>query len=453
MIEQQNIEYKSCWRDEYLKWICGFANAQGGKILIGIDDKGNVIGLNDYKKLMDDIPNKTVSYLGLVVDVNLHNNVGNYYIEIDVPVSTVPISFHGIYHYRSGSTKQELKGIALQNWLLKKMGKHWEDMPIPSATIDDLDEPTIQRFLKKAIDKDRIPADAANNKITVLLEKLNLVTKDGQLTNAAILLFGKRPYSISATTSFKIGRFGKELHDLRFQDIIEMNLFTMADKVMEKLNDRYLIRPISYKGLERLEPLEYPEPALREAVLNAIIHKDYSSTWIFLRVYDDRLEIWNPGILPEELTIEKLKGAHSSYPRNSNIAGVFFKAGYIESWGRGINNIITACTEAGLPEPVIEEDQGGIRVTFLKDIYNEEQLKEYGLEKRQIAALLYMKENGRITNARYQELFEVSKRTATNDLQLLIEKGLINKIGTTGRGTFYVLQRGNKGATKPTKGQ
>jgi ATP-dependent DNA helicase RecG len=442
MIEQQNIEYKSCWRDEYLKWICGFANAQGGKIFIGIDDKGNIIGLEDYKKLMDDIPNKSVSYLGLVVDVNLHNNNGKYYIAIDVPVSTVPISFHGIYHYRSGSTKQELKGIALQNWLLKKMGKHWEDIPVPSATIDDLDEPTIQRFLKKALEKDRIPADAANNKVTVLLEKLNLVTKDGQLTNAAILLFGKRPYSISATTSFKIGRFGKELHDLHFQDIVETNLFTMATKVMEKLNDRYLIRPITYKGLERLEPLEYPETALREAVLNAIIHKDYSSTWIFLRVYDDRLEIWNPGTLPEELTIEKLKGTHSSYPRNANIAGVFFKAGYIESWGRGINNIITACTEAGLPEPVIEEDQGGIRITFLKDIYSEEQLKEYGLEKRQIAAFLYIKKNGRITNARYQELFEVSKRTATNDLQLLIEKGLINKIGTTGKGTFYVFVKG-----------
>jgi ATP-dependent DNA helicase RecG len=446
MIEQQNIEYKSCWRDEYLKWICGFANAQGGKIFIGVDDKGNVIGLDDYIKLMDDIPNKAVSYLGLVVDVNLHKKDGKCYIEIDVPVSTVPISFHGIYHYRSGSTKQELKGIALQNWLLKKMGKHWEDIPVPSATIDDLDEPTIQRFLKKAIEKDRVPADAANNSTAELLEKLNLVTKDGQLTNAALLLFGKRPYSISATTSFKIGRFGKQLHDLHFQDIIETNLFTMADLVMGKLNDRYLIRPISYKGLERLEPLEYPEPALREAVLNAIIHKDYSSTWIFLRVYDDRLEIWNPGTLPEELTVEKLKGAHSSYPRNANIAGVFFKAGYIESWGRGVNNIISACTEAGLPEPVIEEDQGGIRVTFLKEVFNVEELKEYGLEKRQIEALIFIKRNGRITNAIYQEQFQVSKRTASNDLQLLIEKGLINKIGTTGKGTFYVLQRGNNGA-------
>lgn len=149
MIEQQNVEYKSSWRDEYLKWVCGFANAQGGKILIGIDDNGNAIGLDNYKKLMDEIPNKAVSFLGLIVDVNLHNKDGKYYIEIDVPVSTVPISFHGIYHYRSGSTKQELKGIALQNWLLKKMGKHWEDIPVPSATIDDLDEPTIQRFLQQ----------------------------------------------------------------------------------------------------------------------------------------------------------------------------------------------------------------------------------------------------------------------------------------------------------------
>jgi ATP-dependent DNA helicase RecG len=440
MIEQQNIEYKSCWRDEYLKWICGFANAQGGKIFIGIDDKGNVIGLDDYKKLMDDIPNKTVSYLGLVVDVNLHSNDGKCYIEIDVPVSTVPISFHGIYHYRSGSTKQELKGIALQNWLLKKMGKHWEDIPVPTATTDDLDEPTIQRFLKKAIEKDRIPADAANNNITVLLEKLNLVTKDGQLTNAAILLFGKRPYSISATTSFKIGRFGKELHDLHFQDIVETNLFTMATKVMEKLNDKYLIRPISYKGLERLEPLEYPEPALREAVLNAIIHKDYSSTWIFLRVYDDKLEIWNPGKLPEELTIEKLKEAHSSYPRNANIAGVFFKAGYIESWGRGTNNIITACTEAGLPEPVIEEDQGGIRVTFLKSIYTEEYLRTQNINERQIKAIMYVKEHGSITNSLYQTINSLGKSVSATELTDLVKKRFLERIGLTGRGSNYILR-------------
>jgi ATP-dependent DNA helicase RecG len=252
------------------------------------------------------------------------------------------------------------------------------------------------------------------------------------------LLFGKRPYSISATTSFKIGRFGKEFHDLRFQDIIETNLFTMATKVIEKLNDRYLIRPISYKGLERLEPLEYPEPALREAVLNAIIHKDYSSTWSFLRVYDDRLEIWNPGTLPEELTIEKLKGAHSSYPRNANIAGVFFKAGYIESWGRGINNIITACTEAGLPEPVIEEDQGGIRVTFKKDIYTEEYLRTQNINERQIKAILYVKEHGSITNTVYQSINNLGKSVSATELTDLVNKRFLERIGPTGRGSKYI---------------
>ena len=113
--------------------------------------------------------------------------------------------------------------------------------------------------------------------------------------------------------------------------MVETNIFEMADKVIEILKTKYLVRPISYKGLERMEPLEYPETALREAILNAIIHKDYSSTYTFLRVYDDRLHLWNPGTLPEELTIDKLKQEHSSYPRNRNIANAFFKAGYIES--------------------------------------------------------------------------------------------------------------------------
>jgi ATP-dependent DNA helicase RecG len=440
MPEQHNIEYKQSWKDEFLKWICGFANAQGGKIFIGMNDQGEVSGIDDYKRLMDDIPNKAVNHLGLVIDVNLHISDKKHYIEIDVPASQVPVSYHGIYHFRSGSTKQELKGPALTNWLLKKSGKSWEDIPVPGARLEDLDLGTIQRFLGKAISKDRIPPNAAGENVDAVLQRLNLLSKDGELTNAAILLFGKHPYVISPTTSFKMGRFGKEVSDLRFQDIIETNLLTMADKVMRKLNDRYLIRPISYEGLERMEPLEYPEPALREAILNAIIHKDYSSTWIFLRVYDDRLEIWNPGELPEELTVEKLKSSHSSYPRNPNIAGVFFKAGYIESWGRGTNRIIEESVGAGLPAPFFEEDMKGLRITFLKDIYTKEYFDTVDLNDRQAKAVLYVKNHGSITNSIYQSLLEVSKATATRDLQELEAKGIFINSGSRGPGAKYLLK-------------
>jgi ATP-dependent DNA helicase RecG len=438
--ETQNIEYKQSWRDEYLKWICGFANAKGGHIYIGIDDNGNITGIDNYKKLMEDIPNKSVNHLGLVVDVNLHAAEGKNYLEIIVPISSVPIAYHGVYHYRSGSTKQELKGIALQNLLLNKMGKKWEDMAVEGITFSDLNGNSIQAFIIKAIEKDRIPPNTLNLGKQTLFKNLGLLTEQGQLTNAAVLLFGKNLIMVSVTASFKIGRFGKSSHDLLFQDIVETNIFEMADKVIEILKTKYLVRPISYKGLERMEPLEYPETALREAILNAIIHKDYSSTYTFLRVYDDRLHLWNPGTLPEELTIDKLKQEHSSYPRNRNIANAFFKAGYIESWGRGINKIIDACKEAGLPEPIITEDQGGVSVIFLKDIYTEDYLKKQNLPTRQINALLYIKKHGSINNAQYQQLENISKSTATRDLQELMDKEFIERKGTTGKGTSYIFR-------------
>ena len=181
MPEHQNIEYKQSWRDEYLKWICGFANAQGGKIFIGMDDDGEVSGVEDYKKLMDEIPNKAVNYLGLVVDVNLHSNGNEYFIEIVVPESRVPISYHGAYHYRSGSTKQELKGIALHEFLLKKIGRTWDDIILENATIQEIDEAAVNSFLNAAIKCGRIHPDAGKEGIATLLKNLDLITLDGKM--------------------------------------------------------------------------------------------------------------------------------------------------------------------------------------------------------------------------------------------------------------------------------
>ena len=122
--ESQNIEYKESWRDEYLKWICGFANAQGGRIYIGVNDQKEVIGLSDAKRLLEDIPNKIVNYLGIVEDVNLLMEGDKEYIEIVVSPSNMPIAYKGTYHYRSGSTKQELKGLALQQFIMERWVIH-----------------------------------------------------------------------------------------------------------------------------------------------------------------------------------------------------------------------------------------------------------------------------------------------------------------------------------------
>jgi len=235
-------------------------------------------------------------------------------------------------------------------------------------------------------------------------------------------------------------RFGSSDHDLRFQDVIEGNIFTMADKVIDLLRSKYLISPISYEGLVRREDLEYPESALREAILNAIVHKDYTGTFIQLSVYDDKLILWNPGTLPDEWNIELLKSKHPSKPHNKNIAEIFFKAGYIEAWGRGISKMIDSCKQAGLPEPAIEEFAGGIQVTFQKDIYTEEYLKQKGLTERQIKTILFIKQKGRITNKQYQALFDVSRNTASNDLRRLVEAGFLLPSEQRGAGSYFKLK-------------
>ena len=297
----------------------------------------------------------------------------------------------------------------------------------------------IKSFLQKALAKQRISGNAEFADPFIFLKNLQLVNENGEFSLAALLLFGKKPKKFAPSAYFKIGRFGKSDSDLRFQDIVEGNILEMADKVLDILDAKYLTRPISYKGLQRIEGLEYPEKALREAIVNAIIHKDYAGTTIFLSVYDDKLMLWNPGKLPESLTIEKIKGKHNSEPRNRLIADVFFMAGYIEAWGRGMNVIMEGCKEYGMPEPIINEEQGGLSVVFLKDIYSEDYLKTLGLNERQIKAVLYVKENGEITNAQYKAINNLGRTASTEDLQMLVSKYILTKLGKAGRGIKYIL--------------
>ena len=438
MPEQQNIEYKQSWHDDYLKWVCGFANAQGGIIFIGKNDNGIVVGIPEYKRLMDDIPNKIRNAMGITVEVNLLHEGDLNFIEIITPAYSVPISLRGRYYFRSGSTKHELTGASLNEFLLRKSGMTWDDVIEPRATFEDINVQSVNTFLNASTNAGRLPENDGLP-LPELFDKLRL-TENGQLKRAAIILFGKDPAKFYPNTFVKIGRFGNEEADLKYQENEEGNLIVLLQSVLNQLNHKFLTRQIEFEGMHRIEKGEYPVPAIREMLLNALVHRNYMGAPIQIRVYDNKINIWNEGILPNGLTLEALKRTHSSRPRNPIIADVCFKGGYIDAWGRGTIKIIDTCKQADLPEPEILELDGGLMITLFKNNFSEEQLIKLGLNGRQIKAVIFVKEKGKMSNMNYQELFGISKATATRDLTELVDKyKILKRTGDVGAGTIYEL--------------
>ena len=387
---------------------------------------------------MDEIPNKIKNLLGIATEVNLLQEGTKHFIEIVVLPYSVPISLRGRYYYRSGSVKQELTGASLNEFLLKHTGKTWDDVIEPRASFNDIDERTIKIFLQKTDETGRLP-DIDGLSTQELLEKLRLA-ENGKLKRAAVVLFGKDPGKFYPNTFVKIGKFENDDFTIRFQELEEGNVIQVLDKVLRTLDHKFLIRNISFEGMNRIETLEYPVPALREVLLNALIHRNYMGAPTQIRVYDNKLTVWNHGTLPEGITLDKLIKPHSSYPRNPILAEACFRGGYIDSWGSGIMKIITACKAMNLPAPMFEEDGGGFIVRLFKDRYVKEELEKIGLNERQVKAVLYVKEKGKITSSEYQELNNISKRTATNDLSELIEKFNIFKQLGASVSIFYEIK-------------
>lgn len=438
MPENQNIEWKESWRDEYLKWICGFANADGGKIVIGKDDKDNIIGVKNPKKLLEDIPNKVRDILGIIVDVNLQENPNGNLIEINVEAYPYPVNYKGQYHYRSGSTKQELKGAALDKFMLQKKGKRWDGVPVPNITTQDLKSDTFDFFRKKAVKAQRIDEEVLSDTSDHLIENLQLKEND-YIKRAAILLFHANPEKFVTGAYIKIGYFLSD-ENLKFQDEVHGNIFEQVEKTMDLLFTKYINSSISYEGLNRVEKYEYPKDAVREALLNAVSHKDYSEgVPIQISVYQDKIIFWNEGKLPDNWTIEKLLTKHPSKPFNPDIANALFRSGYIESWGRGTIKMINECVQFGIPKPIYFYDMSGFWVEFRKENLNAEYLKTLGLNERQISAIEHLKDKEKMTNSDYQTIFKVSRNTASRDLTDLVDKGLLKASSIKGAGSFYEL--------------
>lgn len=352
---------------------------------------GKVCGRENAARYLDDIPNKTKDILGITPDVTLKKKAGKDIIEVAVVPSSAPISYHGRFYTRSGSSSIEIKGHELAELLIEKSGRSWDGFIEEGATLKDIDTAAINKFRKLAAKK--IPLIAGEKSVPAILQKLNLLER-GKLRRAALLLFGKNPKKFYMTAYIKIGKFVSAT-DLISTDDIEGNLFDQVDKAIEILRIKYLLSNITYEGIYRKDNMEYPEEALREAIINAVIHRNYMGAHTQLRIDPASLNLWNEGVLPPGIGIDDLKKWHLSKPRNEFLADVFFKAGMIEAWGRGTIKIVDECKKAGLPEPEFREEFGGFSVFFDKvaEAHEEAQVKaQEAQDKAQVDLLQWQKD-------------------------------------------------------------
>jgi len=453
MIETKDVEYKERFTDRVMEAICAFANSGGGTLYIGISDNGEVIGVDLSNEMIKEMADKIVSKLGIHPEIEIEEREGKEVIKIFVKPSLVPISFNGRYYERVGNTTREMNPERLREFFLK--GVNWDGLIREEASFDEIDEETVRLFIRKARGAGRLTIFEESEDIKVIFEHLKLSLK-GKLTNGALILFGRKPQRYFINAVLRVLRLKNETVIIgdRF---IDGNLFNQVqggeEAIRNFINVRYEI-----KGLVREDIWDYPLPAIREALINALIHRDYFkfNVQTQVKIYDDYIWFYNIGGLPEGITVEDLKRPHSSVPRNPLIVHIFYLAGLIEEVGSGIGRMVESLRGQGMLEPEFKEEMGGFSVRFYKDIYTEENLRKMGLNERQIKAVFYVKEKGKISNKEYQENFGIKKRQATDDLKVLEEKGIFKKVGTTGKGTYYVLkmqQRGETGDKGATKGQ
>jgi len=443
-VENQNREYKQSWNENCLKTICAFANTAGGKLYIGIDDAGKPVGVRNADRYLDDIPNKTKDILGITPDVMLKKKAGKDIIEAAVAPSSAPISYHGRFYTRSGSSSVEIKGHELVELLMEKSGRSWDGFIEDRATLKDIDIAAINKFKKLAAK--RIPLIGGEKTAQAILHKLNLLEK-GKLRRAALLLFGKDPKKFYISSYIKIGKFANDT-DIISTDDVEGNLFGQVEKAMEILRVKYLMSNITYEGIYRKDNLEFPEEALREALINAVIHRSYIGAHTQLKISPDGLNLWNIGGLPSSIGIDDLKKLHASKPKNEFLADVFFKAGMIEAWGRGTIKIIDECKKAGLPEPEFREEFGGFSVSFRKAAQGEKRGERVGdkvgervgerISLNQRKVIEFIKKDVSISARELAGLIGISQRKIEENIAKLKAKGILERMGPDKGGAWKI---------------
>ena len=447
MIETETEENKESWNEDCIKALAALANTRGGTLRIGVRDNGSVLGWDGGGKEQEAISNQIVNSLHIhPASILVEHRDDRPILAIQMHRTASPVALRGRYYRRVGNSSRELPAEELPRFLLERTGQTWDALPTQEG-FEELATKAVEDF--RVLAQDRLPELAPSDTTAAVLGKLKLTLPEGRITRAAYLLFGEDPQRLIPTAQVQIGRFRNEetiLDDKR----VEGNLFQQVVRTEQILRNYFAVRyefPAGLEGqpatsaMQREEIWEFPLKAVREAVINALIHRDYTSTGrVQIRVYDDRMVISNPGGLPEGLTVsDLLLEPHDSLPRNPILAQVFYYAKLVEQWGSGTIRMRDACRAQGLPDPSFQSTATSFSVTFRKDDLSDESLKRRGLNPRQIQVIHQVRHGGSIRNSEHQAMTGAASRTATRDLEQLTKMGLLERSVHTGRTVQYVM--------------
>ena len=441
--EDELNEFKKEWVDKALEDIAAFANSQGGTLWIGVNDVGEIEGCDCSDKEYRKITSKITNVLGIRPTTERIKKEKKCILRINVEKSNslVHMPSKG-YLCRVGSANVQMPQFQVIEMMLKMTGQTWDSLS-SGWDLEKVNEDQVALFLRLAREGGRLTQTEASTDVARILANLNLIKED-KLTNAAVLLFGKKPQDLFPQSEIQIVRIqGSSIRDSRiFQGTLWGQLEGALGYLRELLGVRFDVNvdDASLEGFQRQENWAYPQEALREALLNALVHRDYTiSAPITIRVQDSQLQIFSPGSLPEEIKIEDLyKEDHLSVRRNILISEIFYQAKLVERWGSGTTRMLVAFAEQGLPRPDFKEHNREVNITFYQDRFTVDRLEGMELSDRQIKGVQYVKERRKITNKEYRELVNISDEAALQDIKDMIEKDILIRRGK-GRGTHYVL--------------
>ncbi len=450
--ESSTVEFVAAFHpNEIAKAVCSLLNASGGRVVIGADHKGKVLGIKDAQLCVDELKGTIRSQITpqSMLSFSVETLNKRQMILVDVPAGYMkPYLVEGTIWLRRDATVTPARAEDVHQLILDRTraDQRWERRAALGVTLDALDVAEIKQAAIEIQRAGRRQFKSPDDPQSVL-EELGLAD-GGLIFNSAVVLFGRAPTRLHSQlkTRFTVYQSDKTGSELLMDEVCERHLFSALERLMELFQRWIPVRSSFLEGSwQRRDQWDFPLPALREAVLNALVHRDFESPSgsVRIEVFPDRLSIWNIGSLPKGVTQKTLSIEHPSLPPNPDIANVCFQRGFIEQIGRGTVMIIEECQRARLQRPEWKSDELGTRLVF-SNRASSLKAKVASFNQRQLTVLSKLEAGQKLTLTEYQELLgdsTVSDRTMRTDLAQLVEAGTLIRQGQ-GKGTFYVRTEG-----------